>query len=262
MHVGDQLQVAEQILDLRAVIKTEAADHVVGDAVAAQGLFHQARLRVGAVEDGAARGVFCLAGSLEVLVDLVGDEDGFGLPVGCLIEPDERAAFARGPQVFALALRVLRDDGAGTFENDLRGAVVLLEADGAGVGELLLEIENVLDVRAAPAVDGLVFVADHADVAVRTEQLHQLVLRAVGVLVLVDQQVTVLAVVALAYLGRGFEQTYGFEQKIVKIERVGLEELVLVDLVDVRDFLFERIRGAEEVFLRVQHVVFGPADTA
>jgi 4-diphosphocytidyl-2C-methyl-D-erythritol kinase len=96
-----------------------------------------------------------------------------------------------------------------------------------GPGEVLLELEDVLDVGAAPAVDGLVFIADHADVAVRAgEQLHQLVLRAVGVLVLVDQQVFVAAVVAFAHLGRRLEQAHGFEQQIVEVERVGLRQLL------------------------------------
>ena len=69
-------------------------------------------------------------------------------------------------------------------------------------GEVLLELQNVLDVRAAPGVDALVFVADDADVLLRPgEQLHQLVLRTIRVLVLVDEQVTVAPVVSLAHLG-------------------------------------------------------------
>ena len=115
-------------------------------------------------------------------------------------EPPSRAV----QRVLALALGVLRDDCAGAFENHLGGAVVLFEADGfACFGEVLFELEDVSDVRAAPAVDGLVLVADDADVrAFAGEQLHQLILRAVGVLVLVDQEIFVTAVVSFSRLRR------------------------------------------------------------
>ena len=87
-------------------------------------------------------------------------------------------------------------------------AVVLLELDHARVGEVLLEVEDVAHVRAAEAVDRLSVVADHREVAVPVghrcappvaapvlrraaadQQLQQAVLRVVGVLVLVDEDV-------------------------------------------------------------------------
>ena len=143
---------------------------MVLDLIAAEGLLHEARLGVGAVEDGAAWGFDGVVGSgggfAEVFGDAVGDEEGFVFAVGGFVVADERAAFARGEEVFPFALSVLRDYGAGAFEDDLGGAVVLLEADGLGVRKVFFEVEDVLDVGTAPAVDGLVFVAYYADVAV------------------------------------------------------------------------------------------------
>ena len=49
----------------------------------------------------------------------------------------------------------------------LGGAVVLLQAQHARAREVVLEVEDVLDVGAAPGVDRLVLVADHRDVAPR-----------------------------------------------------------------------------------------------
>ena len=170
VRVEHQLHVAEDVLDFGAVVEGEAADHVVLDLVAAQRLFHQARLRVGAVEDGAAGKVFRAAGSAEVLLDAVGDEEGFVLAVGGFVVADERAALARGEERLALALGVVGDDGGGAFKDDLRGAVVLFEANGADLGEVFFELEDVLDVGAAPAIDGLVFVADDADVVRRSRR--------------------------------------------------------------------------------------------
>ena len=205
VRILHELEVAEDVFDFGAVVEAEAADHVVLDLVAAESFFHETRLRVGAVEDGAARGFDGVVGAgggfAKVFGDAVGDEEGFVFAVGGFVVADERAAFARGEEVLAFALRVLRDDGGGAFEDDLRGAVVLLEADGAGVGKIFFELEDVLDVGAAPGVDGLVFIADDADVAVGAEELHELVLGAVGVLVLVDEEIFVAAVVTLADFG-------------------------------------------------------------
>ena len=70
------------------------------------------------------------------------------------------------------------------------------------VGEGVLEVEQVADLRAAEAVDALVGVADDADVAVRRpERDDELVLGAVGVLVLVDEHVHEAVLVALEHIG-------------------------------------------------------------
>ncbi len=193
--------------------------------IAAEGFFDEARLRVGAVKDGAAGGLFGfdLLGFAEIFLDAVGDEERFVFAVRRFVEADHGAAFARGPKVLALALCVLGDDGGGSLEDHLGGAIVLLEADDLDFGEVFFEVEDVLDVCAAPAVDGLIFVADDADIAVLPgEELHELVLRSVGVLVLVDHDVAVAAVVLFASFGGGFEQADGFEEEVVEVEGVGL----------------------------------------
>ena len=95
-------------------------------------------------------------------------------------------------------MNVLGYNGRRAFEDDLGGAVILFEADGLNGGKVFFELENVFDVGAAPGVDGLIFVADDTDVSMGTEELHELVLGAVGVLVLVDEEVLVTAVVALS----------------------------------------------------------------
>ena len=228
VRVEDELHVAEDVFNFGAVVEGESADHVVLNLIAAQGLFDQSRLRVGAIQDGASGRSVGIAGAggglAEVLLDAVGDEEGFVFAVWGLIEADHGAALAGGEERLALALGVVGDDGGRAFEDDLRGAIVLFEADGADVGEVLLELENIFDVGPAPTVDGLVLVADDAYVARGTgEELHQLVLRAVGVLVFVDEDVFVTAVVTLAHLGDGLEQAHGFEQEVVEVQRVGLQ---------------------------------------
>ena len=109
-------------------------------------------------------------------------------------------------------------------------------------GKILLEIENVADIRAAPAVDRLIFVAHHADVVVRLrEQPHQLILAAVGVLILVDHDVAQAAVPGVARVLIVIEQAHAFEQQVVEIERIRLAQRLFVFLVNGRDFRDARI---------------------
>ena len=69
-----------------------------------------------------------------------------------------------------------------------------------GVGVVVLELEDVADVGAAPRVDRLVVVADHGEVAVLAgEQVGDAVLGVVGVLVLVDHHVAERALVVLEH---------------------------------------------------------------
>ena len=60
---------------------------------------------------------------------------------------------------------MLFDDDAGGGVEDVAGrAVVLFELDDPRAGKVALEIEDVVDVRAAEAVDRLILVADRDDV--------------------------------------------------------------------------------------------------
>ena len=51
VRVQDELEVGQRVLDLLALVEPDAADDLVGNAGAAEGVFERSRLRVGAVED-------------------------------------------------------------------------------------------------------------------------------------------------------------------------------------------------------------------
>ena len=61
--------------------------------------------------------------------------------------------------------RFFSTQGGGRVEDRLRGAVVLLEPEDPRTGKVLLEVEDVGDVRSSPRVDGLVLVSDHGEIA-------------------------------------------------------------------------------------------------
>ena len=61
-----------------------------------------------------------------------------------------------GPELLGGPLLVALDDGVRDVEDGLRGAVVLLQGDGASVGIVAFEGEDVPDVSSSKAVDGVV----------------------------------------------------------------------------------------------------------
>ena len=80
----------------------------------------------------------------------------------------------------------------------------------------------------------LLGVAHDADVPVqRRELLHEPVLHAVGVLVLVDQQVLPAFLVVAQHLGEAIKQIDREQQQVAEVERVGFGEQALIRRVDL-----------------------------
>ena len=134
--------------------------------------------------------------------------------------------------------RVVRDHRVGGFEDALRRPVVLVEHDDRRVGERVLELQQVAEVGAAELVDALSVVADDHDAAVLLgEHAHELPLRDVRVLELVDEDVPEPLLVAVQRFGVLAEQPHGEHEQIVEVDgrRLGQPALVLgVHLGDAR----------------------------
>src|SRR4030095_742360 len=92
-------------------------------------------------------------------------------------------------------------------------AVIVFEADDFGVWPVFFESQDVLDLGAAPAIDGLIIVTHNAEISMALGQgLDDAVLEAVGVLVFVDQQMIEARGLGEACLGKPPEQLLGLEQ--------------------------------------------------
>ena len=155
-----------------------------------------------------------------------------------------------GPQLFLDPALVGRDHAAGRVENSLCRAVVLLQHDDLGLGEVGLEALQVADVRAAPGVDRLVGVADDAQVAVKLADLPgDGVLGDVGVLELVDHEVHVTLLVAPCDLRHVAEQGVDLNQQVVEVQRrVGVEHLLVPLIAAVDDLVpVAALPGGERV---------------
>ena len=265
-------QVGKGVLDLAPRVEPGAADELVADPVAQEQFLDRPGLGVHPVHHRdvarpeavvllvAAPGERGTAAADQPL-DLAGDPLGLFLLVVGLEALDADAAGVVGPQLLVLARGVARDDRVGGVEDQLGRAVVLLELDDGGVGPVAFEVEDVAQVRAAPRVDRLVVVADHAQVAMAGGQrLDPQVLRPVGVLVLVDVEVAPALLVLGEDVGRLVEQPDGLEQEVVEVERVRLAQPLLVAGRQARDrplAVVRRVLGQER---RVEHLVLGPAD--
>ena len=178
--------------------------------------------------------------------------------------PGDPVALARvGPQRLRLPGHVVGDHRIGGIEDGLGGAEVLVEGDGGGVGERLLELEDVGDVRPPEPVDGLVAVPHHHDVAVLAgQQDGQGVLDGVGVLVLVDEDVGEAVPVVLEDVGVLPEQPDGVEQQVVEVHGVGRHHPLLVQVEDVGDPAVEDGHRRGPVLGRALLVRLGLADLA
>ena len=159
--VDGKAQVGQNVLDLLAVVEALAAVDAVGHAGEDQVLFRHAALRVCAVQDGHLLVLHALGVQAQ---DLPADKAGLALLVRQGRDQDRLARAPLGPKALALSARVVGDDGVGRLEDAVGGAVVLLELYRVAVLVVLFKVEDVADVRAAPAVDGLVVVAHDAQV--------------------------------------------------------------------------------------------------
>ena len=232
---------------------------MVFQPIAPQCLFKQARLGIGSIQNRRSWSLAAIVGFAEVARNPVRREQCLVLTVRRLVVSDFRSALARGPQILALAPHVVGDHRRGRLQNVLRRAIVLLQPDDLGLGEVLLKLKNVADVGATPGVDRLILVSHGANIVVLARQhAHEFVLGAVGVLVLVDQQVLEAPVVVFANLRRGFQQAHSFEQKVVEIERVRLAQFLAILLVQVGDALCLGIRRLQIKLLRIKHVILRP----
>src|SRR3546814_9394715 len=124
----------------------------------------------------------------------------------------------------------LRDDPRGRAENVRGRAVILFELDDRRAGEILLELEDILDLRAAPRIDRLIVVADAGDVLViLREQAEPEILDRVGILIFVDHDVFEALLILFQHVAMCLEDDEHVEQQIAEIAGVeGFEALLVL----------------------------------
>ncbi len=146
--------------------------------------------------------------------------------------------------------------------HDTRGGPVIdLQVDPLRFVKRLLKVENVANVGLPPAIDRLIRIADHEKVLMPLgKRLYQHVLHAVGVLVLVDQNVVKALLIAFEQPRFGFEKPERQDEQIVEIDRVRFAKQSLVFRVGPRHDLVAEVRGGLPRFFRADHARLVRAD--
>ncbi len=121
------------------------------------------------------------------------------------------------------------DQAVGGVENGLGGAVVFLQPDDLGIREKFFKLEDVGDLRSAPAIDRLIVIADDADMVGRADKLlQQAHLQGVGVLELVHGDPCIKFTKMVADVGVLPQDLLGEKQQVVEIHGVLRAQFVLI----------------------------------
>ena len=166
-----------------------------------------------------------------------------------------------GPQVLSLSALIVAYEPVRRFQNGGGAPVILFQPHHAGVWEILLEFQDVSYIGAPPSVDALVVIAAYTDVAVLLgHKGDYLILKTVGVLILIHQDVAETVLVVFQHLGHIQEHPVGVEQQVVEVHGVVFPELFLVSTVQGGDILRSvYLREFPQKIFRSHGVVLGHA---
>jgi hypothetical protein len=254
----EQAQVGHGVADFQALVEALTTVDAVGQALAQECLLEHPRLGVGAIENG--HGAPWLA-AVDPVLDLLNDKARLVLLVEPGVELDRLAVLAGAPQFLAEAPGVVRDDRVGGAQDGLRGAVVLLQAHGARGVEIVGEALDVLDLRAAPAVDRLVVVTDRDDGNMLTGQHPQpRVLDRVRVLELVDENLPETLLVMRQHLRRLQPQLVGAQQQLGEVHHAAALAGLLVGGIHALHGLQIQVAEGHLDVRRAQPLVLLPVD--
>ena len=151
--------------------------------------------------------------------NLADDVLGFAFGIGQTLNLDRVPCSIEGIEILRDTFFVLGDQQVGRIENGLRRAIVPIQDDGFGIGELLGEIEDDVLIGPAPGVNRLVWIANHIDIGLGgDEQLHQLILNIVGILELIDQDMVKTVGPFLSDVRVLAQNPNRLEQQVIEVE--------------------------------------------
>ena len=127
-----------------------------------------------------------------------------------------------GPQIFWFPINVVGDNSICSIQNRLCAAIVLCQHHCCYFRKRIFKLHDVAKVSTAEAIHALVCVTDNTHVVVQcAQQQHNLVLRHVGVLILVNQNVLKTLLVRAQHVGVLAKQSHRIGQQIVKVHCTG-----------------------------------------
>ena len=192
---------------------------------------------VGAVHDGAIIGF-----SLPFIIEAIDNLEHivrFIRFVVCFMEVDQLSFTSISEKFLALTSRMFIDDGHRQIQNVLCGTVILLQQDRLSFWIVLLKTEHIAVIGSTPTVNGLIRITNHKNVGCFPgQQLQQYILRRIGILKFVHQDMLIIAAVGISHRLMISEQTHHEKQEVVEIEGITHQKLAFVDLINsFHDFI-------------------------
>ncbi|CAI8916143.1 hypothetical protein EMIT0196MI5_30307 [Pseudomonas sp. IT-196MI5] len=253
----EQPQVSHGVLDFGAFEEALTAIDTVWDALAQQSFFQNPRLGVGTIQN---RDIAARQAGFQRAFDGFDNVAGFVMFVERGVQIDRFAFAAIGPEFFAQAPGVVGDQGVGSLQDTRGGAIVLFQTNGFGVGEVFGILVDVLDFRAAPAVNRLVIVAHHHQaVAALGQQAQPGVLHGVGVLELVHQNVPEALLIVRQQPRMVPPQIESTQQQLGEVDNACAQASGLVGFINAAHGRQEQVAAGLNV-LWTQAFVFLPVD--
>ena len=217
-RLADAAKIGERIADFGALIEARTADDAIGNADRDETLLEFPHLKRGTHKNGhlVERMVLVLE-----LFDLLGHQPGFLFRIPRAGDGHFLAMLAIGEQRLAKPALIVGDEMRGGGEDVPGRAVIALELDHGRAGKIMLEAQDIVDLRPAPAIDRLVVVADAADVAAALRQQSQPeILRDIRVLVLIDEDVAEAVLVIGEHIGVRPPDAQAMQQQVAEIAGV------------------------------------------
>src|SRR3569623_2114976 len=255
--IGDEPEIRERVLDLRAFEEAQPAVDAKGHADREQRLFEHARLRVRAIQ---YRRLAASMPGLGPTLDALDDEACLDEFVEGRVHQYRFALLTARPQLLAETAAIVGDQRIRRGEDGARRAVVFLEPQDARAREIHAVALYVLDERAAPAVDRLIVVADREQIrALAREQPQPGVLQTVGVLELVHQDMLKALAIMGENVGAVAQQFMRAQQQLGEVDQPRAAAVLCVSLIDAQHLRREEVAACVDV-LRPQAFFFAAID--
>ena len=196
---------------------------------------------------------------LRQMQNLGGNAFAFVLVVAAFKDADRRPFAGFAPQLLFKQVAVVGNQCIGHAQDAPAATVVLFQLDDFELRVVARKFGQVLRIGTTPGIDALVVIThrrEHA--ALSCQRAHQSVLRGIGVLVLVQQQIADAFLPVGAQFGIGFQQLQRQADEIIEIHGVEGRQTLLIVGIDLRNLCFARALAALGCLIRSEPLVLGP----
>mmetsp|Transcript_47510 Transcript_47510/g.148644 ORF Transcript_47510/g.148644 Transcript_47510/m.148644 type:complete len:288 (+) Transcript_47510:931-1794(+) len=246
--VRDHSQVRQYVLNLLPLVEPHGSEDRVWNPIPHEHFLQHTALLIRPVHHSDLLESSWHHSALYQALCFFGDVDSFVGIIDGFMQKDLGAGTCGGGHVLSYPVLVLLDDSLSGGDDGVGAPVIVLQDDLSCI-EIPTEAIHIGEVSTPPSVDALICVPDHKDRAAlrrRGEKSDELVLRKVGVLPLVDEDVPPGRPDSLQHLTVGLEQANSLQQDVVEIQRAAPSKLLLIERVDLLDLEEELTIGASQ----------------